>query len=450
MDRSLPINALDALQDRFAIIDLSGEIRLIDRHQIASLLSGEITGNAAMYKKADAELIMKRYLETLPIACKPKQVVIDFWTSPKTKEYKATAFTPKPTPTTTLNFWVGPTAAPHAGNWLVLRNYLRDVICAGNDSNFEYLIHFMSHMIQKPEEKPGIMIVLLGGQGTGKGVYFSLLRAIWSRTTLQVADIDQVIGKFNALLEQNYVVCMDEALFSGDRKSMDRLKSTVTESVIQIEQKYQPSRVIDSVHRFFAASNHEHFGNVERDDRRFIFFRVSHQYQQNTTYFREITNAISNPEIIGALIYYLLKKDISNFEVRIKPKSPEHMAQKLLSLNGFDRYWYEVLVTGILNGGKSGPWETKVEWSGPLFVSTIDLVSNYKAFNKNAQRHQTVQNNQIAESLRRLCPSADSDRQVLKDSSIGSKIRPRGFQLPHIDTARQEFAKVMGGKIEWD
>jgi hypothetical protein len=305
-------------------------------------------------------------------------------------------------------------------------------------------------MIQKPEEKPGIMIVLLGGQGTGKGVYFSLLRAIWSRTTLQVADIDQVIGKFNALLEQNYVVCMDEALFAGDRKSMDRLKSTVTESVLQIEQKYQPSRVIDSVHRFFAASNHEHFGNVERDDRRFIFFRLSHQYQQNTTYFKEITNAISNPEIIGAFIYYLLKKDISNFEVRIKPKSPEHMAQKLLSLNGFDRFWYEILVTGVLNGGKAGPWETRVEWHDPLFISTSDLVSNYTAFNKNAQRHQTVQNNQIAEALRRLCPSADSGRQVLKDPTIGSKIRPRGFQLPHIDTAREEFAKVMGGTIEWD
>jgi len=445
-----PINALDVLQDRFAIIDLSGEIRVIDRHQIAALLSGVLTCNAAMYKKPDAELMMKRCLETLPVHSNPKQVIIDFWTSPKTKEYKATAFTPKPTPDTTLNFWMGPTVTPRAGNWLVLQNYLRDIICAGNDTSFEYLINFMAHMLQKPEEKPGIMIVLLGGQGTGKGVYFNLLRAIWSRSTLQVADVDQVIGKFNALLERNYVVCMDEALFAGDRKSMDRLKSTVTESVIQIEQKYQPSREIDSVHRFFAASNHEHFGNVERDDRRFVFFRVSHQYQQNTTYFKEITNAISNPEIVGAFIYYLLKKDISNFEVRIKPKSPEHMAQKLLSLNGFDRFWYEILVTGVLNGGKSGPWETRVEWHDPLFISTSDLVSNYTAFNKNAQRHQTVQNNQITEALRRLCPSAESVRQVLKDSSIGTKVRPRGFQLPDINTARQEFAKVMGGTIEWD
>jgi hypothetical protein len=331
-----------------------------------------------------------------------------------------------------------------------LRNYLRDVICAGSEKNFEYLIHFMAHMIQKPEEKPGIMIVLLGGQGTGKGVYFSLLRAIWSRSTLQVADVDQVIGKFNALLERNYVVCMDEALFAGDRKSMDRLKSTVTESVIQIEQKYQPSRVIDSVHRFFAASNHDHFGNVERDDRRFVFFRVSNQRQQDTTYFKVITGAISNPEIIGALVYYLQRKDISTFEVRTKPQSSEQINQKLLSLQGFDRFWYEVLVTGTLNYGKSGNFEIPMHWSDSTFISTNDLVSHYTGFNKNAQRHQTVQNNQIAEALRRLCPSADSGRQVLKDSSTCSKIRPRGFQLPDINTARQEFAKVMGGTIEWD
>ena len=43
------------------------------------------------------------------------------------------------------------------------------------------------------------------------------------------------------------------------------------------------------------------------------------------------------------------------------------MGQKLLSLQGFDRFWYEILVTGFLNGGKSGPWETRVDWSDPLF-----------------------------------------------------------------------------------
>lgn len=444
-------NPLSALQDQFAILDLTGEIRVVDRQQIAALLSGAIQGDTAMYKKPDAELRMKRCLEALPVSCNSKQVVADFWTSPVTLVYTCTGFTPKATPPSVLNYWVGPVPLPRPGNWVVLRDYLRDVICAGDTLCFDYLIGYMAHMIQRPEEKPGVMLVLLGGQGTGKGMFFSLLKAIWPRTTLQVADIEHVIGKFNAILERNYVVCMDEAMFAGDRKSMDRLKSTVTEGSIQIEQKFQPSRVIESVHRFFAASNHEHFGNVERDDRRFAFFRVSDIRQQDTTYFSVIAAAIANPSIVGALVYYLMHLDLTSFNIRVKPQSKEHQKQKLMSLQGFERYWYEVLLSGSLSGSVPDSGLDLTVWDTPMFVPTTLLLGKYTAFNKNAQRHQTVQSQQVSEALRRLCSSAQTDRQEIKGyGNVSSEKRVRGVQLPDLDTARREFSAAMRVVIDWE
>ena len=89
-----------------------------------------------------------------------------------------------------------------------------------------------------------------------------------------------MIGRFNAALERNYVICMDEALFAGDKKSLNQLKSVVTEPEIRIEQKYQPPRTIRSYQRFFAATNHEHFAHMEHDDRRFLFLRVSDVQKQ--------------------------------------------------------------------------------------------------------------------------------------------------------------------------
>lgn len=440
---------LQALQQRFAIIDISGEIRILDRGQVARLLCGVVNEDLTFYKKAEAELLMKRVIENLPFQCKARVVIEEFWVSPNTFMYDGTAFNPTQTPQTILNLWVGPSPSANPGCWALIRTFLHDVICAGNSAAYEYLVRFMAHMIQKPEEKPGVMIVLMGGQGTGKGVYFSLLRAIWPRTTLLVSDIEQVTGRFNACLERHYIICMDEALFSGDRRSMDRLKSIVTESRVQVEQKYQPPRSIESVHRFFAASNHSHFGNIELDDRRFVFLQVSDIKQKDTSYFRELVAAINDPSVIGALLHDLKYVDLSSFDVRLKPNTNEHLKQKLKSLQGFDRFWHEVLVTGYLNGTGSEHFLQDNEWVGPLFVPTTVLVERYKEFHKTAQRHQTVQSAEVTASIERLCPSAKPDRQIWKPPGAATGTQRRGLLLPDLATARSDFEHAIKGNVQW-
>jgi hypothetical protein len=445
MTQSTP---LTALQNRFGIIDLSSELRVIDLHKVRAMKAGTLRSELSMYKRSDADLRMKRFLESQPIPCKPNLVIADFWVSPDTVEYNATAFTPTLTPDTVLNFWVGPAAGAKPGNWRLLRDFIRDVICAGDDVVFVYLTRFIAHMLQQPADKPGVMIVLLGGQGTGKGMFFKLLRSIWPKTTLLISDMEQVTGRFNDCLERNFVVCLDEAMFAGNRKAMDRLKSTVSESHVQIEQKFQPARTIESVHRFFASSNHDHFGHIERDDRRSVILRVSESRQQDTQYFGEISTAIQDPNKIAAMVYYLQRKDLSAFDVRRKPKTNEHLMQKLKSLQGFERFWFEVLLASHLTGADKSTGFSG-DWVGPMFVPTSTLVDNYKEFNRQAQKHQTVQSTEVTAVVRRLCSSARPDRQICKQQGVATNSQRRGLQLPDIATARREFECAMGGSLTW-
>jgi hypothetical protein len=307
----------------------------------------------------------------------------------------------------------------------------------------------MAHMLQRPEEKPGVMLVLIGGQGIGKGMYFNLLKAIWPRTSLLVSDMDQVTGRFNSCLERNYVICLDEAMFAGDRKALDRLKSIVTEPRIQIEQKFQPARSIDSVHRLIALSNHDHVANVERDDRRFVFLRVADHRKQDTHYFRSLADAMNNSATVGALVYYLKRKDLTSFEVRHRPRNGEHLLQKLKSLQGFERYWYEFLVIGFFSGADSGN-NLEEKWESPTFVATSTLVRAYGDFNKNAQKHQTIQSNEVAVKVRRLCPSAVNDRQVCRAGGLAIGSQRRGLKLPPLAIARAEFEAFVGGEVLWE
>jgi hypothetical protein len=152
-----------------------------------------------------------------------------------------------------------------------------------------------------------------------------------------------VVSNFNASLERHYVVCMDEALFAGDKRAVDRLKSLVTEPVVDIEQKYQPRRTIHSYHRFFAASNSDHFAQTDRDDRRFLYLRVPDTRQGDHAYFDSLHTAIGDPNVVSAFVCDLLAIDLADFNVRQRPRTREHISQKLQSLEGFERFWYEVL-----------------------------------------------------------------------------------------------------------
>jgi len=137
-----------------------------------------------------------------------------------------------------LNLWVGPTIKSIPGEWLLIKSFLLDVICDGDQDAYDYLIKYIAHALQRPEEKPGVIIILLGGQGIGKGTLGRILQIIWSATFIQINNIDSVTGDFNAALERAFIVFMDEALFSGNRRASDTLKSLVTEETIHINEKH--------------------------------------------------------------------------------------------------------------------------------------------------------------------------------------------------------------------
>ena len=430
-----PMSALSALQNKYALLDLAGEIRIVDKQQVNDVLSGK-RHEISFYKRTEGLIVISRELENLPYSVKASDEFKNFLVNPSTHVYNAVAFSPLVTPPSTLNYWIEPSIKPAQGDWFVIQEFIHTVICNNNLALFDYLVRYLAHMLQHPEEKPGIMVVFLSGQGTGKGTFYKLLGRVWSRTSLQVSDIGEVIGQFNAALERNYVVCMDEALFAGDKKSLDKLKSLVTEPTCRIEQKHQPSRTIDSYHRLFAASNHNHFAHVDKDDRRFLFIRLSSVHKQDQVYFDSVNDALEDDNVIAAMMYDLLNLDLTGFNIRKRPLTEEHLNQRLQSLSGFERYWYEVLQSGMFSNFK--------DWGKPEFISTSNLIDRYKEYDKNAGRYSPIQQQQISSTLKMMCPSALPARKKILNS------QERGYDLPDIKVARKEFEMMLGTSVEWE
>lgn len=441
------LQALQALQQQFSLIKLSGELYLVDQSELVLNTSDEPQMFNA-YSLRAGDLLMRRHIESLPIGLAKadvKGVIDSFKTSPNTRVFDRVAFSPTAQPATTLNLWTGPALQGRPGSFTVLEDFLREVICADEPHVFDYLMNFLAHMLQKPEEKPGIMIVMLGDQGVGKGAFFRLLRRIWRHSAWETNNIDHIAGHFNGALERSFVVMMDEALFKGEKKMMERLKSLVTEEFIAIEQKHQPARTIASYHRFFAASNSEHFGQVAVNERRDVFLRVPSTYRGNHAYFQTLHQAIDDDAQIGALVYALEQRNLNGFNVRQRPATKESLWQRIQSLSGLKRFWYDRLFSGDLYSDEFVPNSTREGWPKPFFVPTGQLRRMLKEFDPNLNRYDTQLNQQLAQELKAICPSASPKR---KKRSI-DEAQMRGYLLPSLAQARHEFEAFLGQSIEW-
>ena len=436
------VSALTSLQHAFAISLIGGQLRLVDRRAIQEAQQGSPTAEVHLIKKDDGKMILRRFIESLPIpVVKPTDVVNNFWVSPNTIEYHRLAFHPIAQQADTLNLWVPHTVEPAQGSWTIIEDYLVDVICDGDLALFDYLIRFLAHALKHPEEKPGIMIVLIGAEGAGKGFFVRLLEALWGATTLQVSNIAAITGNFNAALERAFWVALDECMFKGDKKSQDRMKSLVTEPAIQVEQKYEPSRTIESFHRFIACTNHAQWGQIRSDDRRYLFIKVSDCHIQDTKYFGQLKKNLNDGVTVPALAYYLTNLDITKFNPRSKPQTAEGFEQKRRSLSGFARYWNEVLDKGSFDIGGDHYPVGSVSYEEEVLVLSQILTKKYKDYNQKAERYEAIQAKTIRTEIKVLCPSADTTKR--KDNK-------RGILFPKIEVARKEFETFMRSKVDWD
>lgn len=427
------LDALSAVQVEFALIQLAGSIFILDK---SSLNSKGINGAAQplqLSKRQDGQLLITRKLTAEFAHTDKAKLVQRFLNDAATTLYKGIEFNPQDTTEGMLNLWVGATITPKQGSWSKIYSLLHDVLCGGRETEYQYLIKYLAHALQMPWEKPGVMITMIGGQGTGKGTFARILQKIWSATYLHTNNIKQVVGDFNGSLERSFIVFLDEALFAGDRASSDRLKSIVTEQTISIAEKYQPSRQINSVHRIFAATNADWFKSVERDDRRDFVLRVSNERKGDTKFWNEVNSEIAG-DGVNALVYDLLQMDLSGFNVRAKPNTRELSEQKIQSLDKFPRWWHDCLWRGYVS---------TIEQDWKPFIATQGLVAEFDEATKGARVYNRMTARDVAAHMRKLCPSAQPNQ-------ISEKYhRTRGWILPDLEIARKEFESFIGDSLDW-
>lgn len=331
-------------------------------------------------------------------------------------------------------FGYGVEPIPHEAEEIRLYlEHVHQIICAGDDDHYRYLMSWLAHMIQKPAEKPGVAVILKAGQGTGKGSFIKPLGQIIGSHYCYASQPNILTGKYNSLLENKVLVFADEAFF-GSKADTDRLKTLITEPTNTIERKFVNAITVPDFSRIIMASNKDGIVSIEEDERRYFYLEVSEDRKQDQQYFGQLMDLIDNGQLAGKLLDLLQRWDISDFNPRVVPKTQALTDQKINNLAPLARWLFECLQDERIAGGV---WNAGSQPADQVRESVREWLDSRKL---------NVYGD-LSSQLGRELTKVGINKQRVRDSSTGG--RYYRYNLPTVDEARAAFEQRISGKIDW-
>ena len=252
--------------------------------------------------------------------------------SDDTRRYDELVFDPSGRcPSTSYNLFRGLSVEPVAGKCDLYLRHVKEIICAGDQTVYDYVLGWMAHAIQKPTELPGVALVLRGPPGTGKGYFARHFGKIFGNHFKHLVHMDHLLGKFNAHLSSALVVFADEIVWGGNKREAGQLKGIITETRRMMEAKFKDPVIVNNYARFIFATNEDWAVPTGPKERRFCVLNVDESKAENHIYFDAINTEMRNGGL-EAFMHILMTFDLSQFNVRRYPVTEGLLEQKQLSL----------------------------------------------------------------------------------------------------------------------
>jgi hypothetical protein len=287
---------------------------------------------------------------------------IDAWaTHADCRRYKRVVFKPsviKQGDTgDTYNTWRGFSVEPKSGNCDKVIHHIERMACKGDSTLSEYLLNWIAHTLQHPDQPAGTAIVLRGDKGTGKGLLGTFLMGLWGGHGMHISNPKHLTGNFNAHLANTCFLFADEAFFSGDKSHEGTLKALITEKFLTVERKGIDAIQQPNYLKVFMATNSQWAIPATSDERR--YFVSDMETRQNRAYYAELSAAMEDKSVQSAFLYAMLNRDITGFHTGDIPESDALKDQRLHSMDSVGKW----MVDSISAGG----FEVKGE-RGEVFI----------------------------------------------------------------------------------
>jgi len=372
-----------------------------------------------------------------------------YWLDHKDRrQYDRLAFAPGGTvPDNVYNLYRGLAVEPVKGDWSKMARHIFQIICGGDRKVFRYLLAYLARMVQDPGgDRPGVALVLLGEQGTGKGEFVRSLGALFGIHFLHIASQQQLTGRFNMHMMNCLLLYVDEGFWAGDKTAEGVLKALITEPTIAVEPKGRDLFSVDNHLNIIFSSNNDWVVPAGLEERRFLVLKVSSERRQDHEYFKGLRAQMGQGGL-EAMLYSLLTLDISKVNLRQVPRTQALLDQIVHSLDSVGAFWFETLKEGDFPRGRR--FKEEYTWNGSLFGNWFGTNLLYIAYvcyceDRGLQRKDSREI--FAKRLKKLCAGMQPHRRPSQED----KARTSGYFFPELDLCRQAFERAVNIRVPWE
>ena len=227
---------------------------------------------------------------------------------------------------------------------------------------------------------------------------------------------------------------LDEAFWSGDKQSEGIIKDLVTGSKHVIEHKGKEPYSVRNLTRIAIIGNEDWVVPASHDERRWAVFDVGSGRRQDRDFFkrmREGLDAGGNRHLLRYLLDYELG------DINAAPDTKGLLRQKHASLEPFEQWWLDCLMSGCLVSSDFSTWPDEV-------VTTRFQAAYQKYMRDRNIRTRSLDSRSIGRTLSTVVPSIKRNR-VRRDDGLCYV-----YTLPSLDIARQDWEQHIGSKVEWE
>ena len=331
---------LPGMLDNWAFVQVEGSARVL-REELNS-------DQIVLYKIEDLKKEFSNRKVLDHSSDKPRMMnLADLWLeNPDRRTYAAgICFAPDSEVLNRYNLWRGWSFKPVQGDVSPFIDFVTKIIASGDEDHAQYILGWCAQMVQKPQSKVGVGLVLRGQKGSGKSFFGELIGGLCKSHHRIVSKAEHVTGKFNRHLEDTLLLQCDEAYWARNKAAEGALKDLLTNGRITVERKGMDSYSSNNYTRLLFTSNEEWVVPASLDERRFAIFDVGNDRRLDAKYFGELRRWYDRGGAENVL-HFLKTFDLSSVDVRAAPQTAALDEQKLHSLDSVDQWLMDCISAG--------------------------------------------------------------------------------------------------------